>query len=273
MYKIFKSNEIKEIEKKISIPDKKIEPQKKAKVNVDVECNSEEAKKLFDSIIEEAQEEADRIFESTSSLLETKRHAIISDAKEDAIQIKNSAELEANSIIEKAKAEAISIKENAYLEGLQEGINQKSEAVDKIISDIEKKIKELYISEKNYFEKYANELKSLSIEIAEKVIYSKISENELVLNNLVKTTMKMIKDAKWVTIEISSKLPDLAKSLEKEMLKGDLAKKLEIHLLEDYDEGTVVIQSPDRLIDASVKTQIHNIKDSLGETLNEKYNT
>ena len=85
--------------------------------------------------------------------------------------------------------------------------------------------------------------------------------------------MKMIKDAKWVTIEISSKLPDLAKSLEKEMLKGDLAKKLEIHLLEDYDEGTVVIQSPDRLIDASVKTQIHNIKDSLGETLNEKYNT
>jgi len=131
----------------------------------------------------------------------------------------------------------------------------------------------LYISEKNYFEKYANELKSLSIEIAEKVIYSKISENELVLNNLVKTTMKMIKDAKWVTIEISSKLPELAKSLEKEMLKGDLAKKLEIHLLEDYDEGTVVIQSPDRLIDASVKTQIHNIKDSLGETLNEKYNT
>ena len=108
MYKIFKSNEIKEIEKKISIPDKKIEPQKKAKVNVDVECNSEEAKKLFDSIIEEAQEEADRIFESTSSLLETKRHAIISDAKEDAIQIKNSAESEANSIIEKAKLEAIS---------------------------------------------------------------------------------------------------------------------------------------------------------------------
>ena len=141
MYKIFKSNEIKEVEKKISIPDKKIEPPKKAKVNVDVECNSEEAKKLFDSIIEEAQEEADRIFESTSSLLETKRHAIISDAKEDAIQIKNSAELEANSIIEKAKAEAISIKENAYLEGLQEGINQKSEAVDKIISDIEKKIR------------------------------------------------------------------------------------------------------------------------------------
>lgn len=151
MYKIFKSNEIKEVEKKISIPDKKIEPPKKAKVNVDVECNSEEAKKLFDSIIEEAQEEADRIFESTSSLLETKRHAIISDAKEDAIQIKNSAELEANSIIEKAKAEAISIKENAYLEGLQEGINQKSEAVDKIISDIEKKIKELYISEKKLF--------------------------------------------------------------------------------------------------------------------------
>ncbi len=84
------------------------------------------------------------------------------------------------------------------------------EKVDATLKDIER-------THKEFLAKFSEELKFLSIEIAEKMILKKIEEDDLVLEKLVINTVNGVKNTAWLDVELSEKLVVLIDKIRTEI--------------------------------------------------------
>jgi flagellar assembly protein FliH len=227
------------------------------------ECNEKVkiAKELYEKLVENANAYTEQIRERILKKTNEERDAILNAARYEALEIQKSARKEADDIIQQAKDSYEQIADDAFNEGLEKGIAQKADAVEELISEIKETMSELKEAQLQYMKDYAQEIKWLSLEIAEKIISKRLDEDDLVLVNIIKPILKNIHDAKWVTIQISDKFPELLERVIKEMSINDIDARIEVKQLKDVDKGTCIIQLEDRIIDASVLTQIKNMEE------------
>ena len=120
----------------------------------------------------------------------------------------------------RGRAESEQLKTNAYGEGLRKGISEKSELIENLSQYLSQSIEQLKRDEYEYFEEYAVQLKYIAVEIAEKIIYQKISDDDMTMYKLVKNAVRSVRDVPWVKAEVSEQLSGYADSLEKELCEG-----------------------------------------------------
>ena len=149
-----------------------------------------------------------------------------------ADEIIKKAQAEADEIIAKATAEAKDITDNAYEKGLEKGIAEKSEKVDTLISAIADTMTQMQQHYSKYCSDYAKELKFLSTDIVEKFLSRKLGEDELLLSDMIKQNWRAIRDAGWITVEISDKLPALVQQLQSQMKSIGMEKQVEFETSE-----------------------------------------
>ena len=166
---------------------------------------------------------------------------------------------EKSRILEEARAESEQLKTNAYEEGLRKGISEKSELIENLSQYLSQSIEQLKRDEYEYFEEYAVQLKYIAVEIAEKIIYQKISDDDMTMYKLVKNAVRSVRDVSWVKAEVSEQLSGYADSLEKELCEG--GQNVEISINEDAPTDECIINTSEGIIVASVSAQLENLKD------------
>ena len=97
---------------------------------------------------------------------------------------------------------------------------KKSELIENLSQYLSQSIEQLKRDEYEYFEEYAVQLKYIAVEIAEKIIYQKISDDDMTMYKLVKNAVRSVRDVPWVKAEVSEQLSGYADSLEKELCEG-----------------------------------------------------
>ncbi len=204
------------------------------------------------------------------------REIIIKEANDEAIKIINSAKRNSLSEITELKSKGY---EDGYNAGFEIGKNKGfedgyKEAYLKVSEELtkqnENKIKELNEmlesiekDKQNIISKYKDDLAKLSIDIAEKIIKKKFDPNDNDITNVILNLIRDYKNVEWVKIYISDK--DAAKhivadrSLINEIKK--IAKDIKIESLKELDEGSLIIETPDNIVDASINTQLKNLRD------------
>lgn len=255
MFKVIKPDNIVRTDDVVQIPDMQIPlPAKEENLEISPDISFEELQDsdIYKSIVNKGEEQGRRLSEKIISLANTERENILQQAMKKAEEINRQARIK----LEQAEE----IKASALQQGYNEGAGQKAGEIDEAISKIDQSLQQLRDEQTEYFLTYQEELKNLALDIAGKVIHKKISEDDMTLNELVSQAVSSIKGVKWISAEISDKLPRLAQKLRKELCENTgEGPSVEIRT-KDIPEGSCIVQTSDGIIDASVSTQLDNLR-------------
>jgi flagellar assembly protein FliH len=214
---------------------------------------------MYDNIREELRNELAGELGKQKLRAAHERDIIIHNAKKDAKKLIDEANDTKRQIIEEAETSAEEIRIKAYNEGLNKALEQKTAALDELITKISDTIGTLDAQQEDYFREYAAQLRFVAVEMAEKIINQKILEDDMTMYNLIKNAVKTVRDSAWIKVEISQKLSGYADSLEKELNESGM--NAEITLSEDVEEGACIINTPNGMIVASVSRQLQNMRE------------
>lgn len=247
--------------------------------------------KTFDDIVlrekkkegktkEHHQETADEL-QQTADIFETavkKAEEIRKKAEEEAERIYTSAKMEAEKLSKEAAQEAERLcneaKEDGYKTGYDSGFedgynkaySEHKAEMDDLRKEFQKTIKdtiEIVVDEKNkILEKYIDDLKKVTLTIAEKVIQTSLKSSGEVIKRMIVAAAGKLKKTQWVKIYVSQKDAGM-------MIQGDagllnelahISGNIKIIAMDHAEDGSCIIELPEEIIDVSVNTQLENIK-------------
>jgi len=211
-------------------------------------------------------------------LPEKKEPTPIDFAQVQADAIRSQAEKEAQELREKAVAEAQAeiedLKKQAHAEGYQAGFAQgmaegRQEAkvqLEQMAAAQEKDItaflKESVRLRDQLLEDSKQDLKELALAIAEKVIHVSLKSSGDILIRMIESATAKRRRCEWVQVYIAdcdakasaNTVPELAEALSR------LSDRVRVIPMTGDESGTCIIEMPDEIIDASVSTQLDNLR-------------
>lgn len=216
------------------------------------DCESLEGEQLLSESEESLQQQTDEVYEEALKEAEE----IVSQAKEEAKRIRADAE------------------ENGYQKGYETGLQEgKEKAFEEHKQELDRQMEELQTSiketiesvteEKNHIlDQYIDDLKKITLTIAEKVIQTSLRSSGEIIKRMIVTAAGKLKKTQWVKIYVSQKDAGLMIQGDVGLLKelSHISGNIKIIAMENAEDGTCIIELPEEIIDVSVNTQIENIK-------------
>ena len=193
---------------------------------------------------------------------------IVEDAEQRAQELVQERLREAEAEIENAREEA---KAEGYRQGYAEGLSKASvEAKANLDSQLQAQAEEIAdflkkatLAREEMIRETRSELCELSVAIAEKVIHISLKSSSEVIARMIQVVTEKMKRREWVHIYVGGcDAPALAEiTPELTVALASLSDHIRIIPMADDESGTCIIEMPDEIIDASVSTQLQNIRD------------
>lgn len=261
---------------------------------LEVKAEIAAAKKRADREIQEAKAQAEEEIAAAREETEKAREAmmaecraqkkeaeqILSKAKTDSAVMRADAEQETKAIIEDAHEQARHIMEDAkakgheqgVAEGREEGIRQVREEEKQTIIDANAKAEKTLADAKEscriYVENAENEIASMAMEIADRVLPQHFIDVPQIILPLVRKALLKVRDQSEVHVRVAPANFDLvllARSELQGLLEGQAL--LEVHSDDALSEGDVVIETPNGNVDARLSTQLEMIRKSIQDVM------
>lgn len=221
----------------------------------------------------------DSEFEQSREVTKSEYHKIIDTARQEAEEIKNQAlaeaeqlrvqlseekqswELEKANLIEEAK-------KNGFQAGFEDGQNHGYQEAYNYIQ----LAKDTVVASKTDYEKYLQSAEStileLAVEVAGKIINSKISEEQQNFIPLVQNALKEVRKQKEIQLHVNPIHYEMIIGEKEELLQlFPIKPSLFIFPDETMEENGCIIETATGRLDASVDTQLLMIKNKLLEIL------
>mgnify|MGYP005790215537 CR=1 FL=1 len=197
---------------------------------------------------------------------------IVEDAERQAEQLIEERQHQAEKEIEIAREEACS---EGYRQGYAEGLSKAEiesrgrldDQLQKQAEEISGFLKEAAQAKEDLIEQTKKELCDLSIAIAEKVIHISLKSSSEVIARMIQVVTEKMKRREWVHIYVGGvDAKDLAQiTPELTVALAGLSDHIKIIPMADDEIGTCIVEMPDEIVDASVSTQLQNIREILHE--------
>ncbi|MCI9677380.1 MAG: F0F1 ATP synthase subunit delta [Oscillospiraceae bacterium] len=203
---------------------------------------------------------------------------ILKEAREEAESVLARARETAQQELEDIRAGA---RDEGYREGYAQGA---ARAVEDAIRDREAVAQRLEEEVRAFLEKATlakeemllqtrDEMLDLCIAVAEKVVRVSLRSSSEVIVRMIQTATERLKRQEWVHIYISGCdargaaqiTPALTTAL------GALSQHIKLIPMGDGEDGTCIIETPEEIIDASVSTQMSNIRDLLRDQMGMRF--
>jgi len=171
----------------------------------------------------------------------------------------NKANQEAALIIQKAQQEAALLKNQAYELGYLQGSEYKINEIHDCIAALDEGFRSLEISLDERMNNYEKNMHLLAIEIASKILHKNLAKNDLAMLELTKHAVGLVKSSPWIEVTLSNKLHKHLKFIEKELKVIAANSEMRINF-QEVPADTCIVESLEGIIDASLSTQINNLK-------------
>ena len=195
---------------------------------------------------------------------------IMNRAREEAEQLLQQAREQAQQEQEEIRAGA---RDEGYREGYAQGI---AKAMDDSVRDREATAARLEQEVQAFLQKATlareemllqtrEELLDLCLSIAEKVVRVSLKSSSEVIVRMIQNATERMKRQEWVHIYISGcdarQLTRISPALTGTL--GALSQHIKVVPMGDDEGGTCIVETPEEIVDASVSTQMSNIRDVL----------
>lgn len=267
MLKVIRPEDVNSINAPVKIPDAVIVPRPVVKApkqelgDVGIDMSSlpqEELDKLrsyFDNARKEMLEEA----EAAASNAALRAEEITENARRQAEEMIREAESSAENIISQAQAEGEIIKEQAKKDGFEQGRNEMVSVIDGRLDELSQTVDDIRSCQLENYDELCRELKYFAADIAEKLVYRKIDEDDRYLEELVKAALSEMKGGDWITVELSDKLGALARALKEAQLGGEIDENVSFEQA-CCEKDTIRLSTDRQAMDVSIPVQLANIR-------------
>lgn len=192
-----------------------------------------------------------------------------------ADEIIEKARKEAEAILADAREQAAILREEAYKEGeaegremgIREAYEEQREMLSGEIKNLQREIADIIqsvsIEKEKMIEKNVDDLKRISIAVAEKIIQTSLQSSGDIVKRMILAATDKLKKKQWAKIYVTKCNTNISMEVDTEFLEAlsHLSENIKIITMDNGEDGTCIIELPDEIIDASVGTQLENIKD------------
>lgn len=147
------------------------------------------------------------------------------------------------------------VAEQAYYDAF----SRKKAQLKSCIAQVKELTDALAESHRQFIDEYTEELKYMAIEIAEKMILEKIQEDDLILQRLVMHSVKSVKNAEWLNLEISERLVKLVDVMKTELEKPEYNGKAHVIPIAGTDD-VCRVTTEDGTIVSTISTQAKSLR-------------
>lgn len=177
-----------------------------------------------------------------------------------------SAQAEAAALLEAARAEAEQIRHRAREQGLAEAAAALVRDRERFAAEQNAAIVEINAERERFYRDAEPELLKLSFAVAEKIIGREVAERPELVLELIRRSLKRIKDKSALRIRVNPDDLQLVKEARAELLASvDGVEKIEVSDDRRVARGGCIIESPNGTLDARVATQLRELERSMGK--------
>ncbi len=201
---------------------------------------------------------------------EIQAEAILEDARIEAKKERDAAWEQFQQELEEARSAARQEGYNmGYAEGMASAMAEGKAELERMAADqahaVEVFLEAAANARDRLLDDSREELKELALAIAEKVIRVSLRSSGDILRRMVEAATEKKKRCEWARIYIAdcdarasaNTIPELTAALR------GIAGRVRVVPMADDESGTCIIEMPDEILDASVSTQITNIRETL----------
>lgn len=188
-----------------------------------------------EEVIQSAMSEASRILEDAVRKAEEERQQRLSGIMQEAEQLRRQAEDE----------------------GRREGLEITMAQIKQTADDLEKAVARYEGQRAGFESEFEEQLKWMAIEIASKVLAKKVSEDDTEIAEMVQKAVAGVKNQPWVRVEVAQEMTGL---IDRLVTLFDDQQNIEVVPI-PAPAGTVQVETPSGIMDASLKTQLANLRE------------
>ena len=232
---------------------------------------------LFNSINTEKEESNIRLFDSYQDFLAADPVPELEEAPESGEEKEDEAESwgalfnmeyqrkiqQAEDLLNAAREEAEVIRGEAFEKGEKEGYDAgyeagRQQAYDDYMATYDK---EMGNKQDKVLEKYIDDLKDISLAVAEKIIHTSLKSSSEIIKRMIISSTEKLKKTSWVKIYIGKEEPGINIQGDAELIHelSKLSENVKIVVMEE-ESGTCIVELPNEIIDVSAGTQLENIR-------------
>lgn len=247
-------------------------PEEEAAEEIAIARDRRTEEEISEAIDRGINEGIDRLLSGMRSRTQDESDRLLRIATESAQQMEADARAAVASAMELAQRDAEQIKSKALEDGYAEGYaaakaeilgkyNKYVDAAAKLLADVNAR-------KDAYFASNEAELRATVYAIAEKILHAELQTRPDVIENIIADAAKRYRNAKYLKIA-------LADNEEARKLRTDatfvkqlipFVEHIDIQILEDAPEGTVILDDDEEVTDASIPTQLDFLKEILRNT-------
>ncbi len=207
--------------------------------------------------------------------IEQERERIISAAKASAREMAEDAKSATAAVLEKATKECAILKEKAKAEGFKEGFDegkrQSLEKCSKYIDASAQLLSDINSHKDAYYIENESELRDTLFLMVEKITKAELKADPKIIERIIEDAAKSFRNSDYIKVslaegEVSREIKTDVKLIKKLI---PYIKDIDVEILPDAEEGTVILDNDEEIIDASVPTQLDFLKEILRNTRGE----
>ena len=199
---------------------------------------------------------------------------ILKQAREEAEQFVEQARAEVQQELDGIRAGA---RDEGYREGYAQGtakamedaIRDREAAAERMEKDVAEFLEKASLAREEMLGQTREEMLDLCIAIAEKVVRVSLRSSSEVIVRMIQTATERMKRQERVHIYIpgcdARGVAQISPALTTTL--GGLSQHIKVIPMGDEEDGTCIVETPEEIIDASVSTQMSNIRDILRDQM------
>lgn len=219
--------------------------------------------------------EVARIIENGRAETERQRAQIISDAQKNARSMAEDAKAATAAVLERANKECALLKEKAKAEGFKEGFDegkrQSLEKCSKYIDAAAQLLSDINAHKDAYYLENEEELKETLFCMVEKVTKEELKTDPKVIERIIADAAKSFRNSDYIKISLAEGQVSRELKSDEKLIKQLIPyiPDIDVEILPDAEEGTVILDNNEEISDASVPTQLEFLKEILRNTRGE----
>ena len=233
-----------------------------------LEEKAAEEKRFNDAVNAEVR----RIIEMRSAELEQQRINILDAANKAAKATAEDAKKTTAAVLERASKECAILKEKAKAEGFKEGFDegkkQSMEKCSKYIDASAQLLSDINAHKDAYYISNEKELRETLFLMVQKITKAELKTDPAVIEKIIADAAKGFRNSDYIKISLADGEVSREIKTDEKLIKKliPFIPDIDVEILPDAEEGTVILDNNEEIVDASVPTQLDFLKEILKNT-------
>lgn len=216
--------------------------------------------------------EVRHIIEMRSAELEQQRINILDAANKAAKATAEDAKKTTAAVLERASKECAILKEKAKAEGFKEGFDegkkQSMEKCSKYIDASAQLLSDINAHKDAYYISNEKELRETLFLMVQKITKAELKTDPAVIERIIADAAKGFRNSDYIKISLADGEVSREIKTDEKLIKKliPFIPDIDVEILPDAEEGTVILDNNEEIVDASVPTQLDFLKEILKNT-------